>query len=338
MAYLSGVADNAFERAINRGKTSFRSAQLNDTVASIKAYMKNGTQSDLRAVYWNYDSWKTANPLEFRDRGLPIQADFERELVAEYRSMGLSFGADFEADEGAVLPHAPQVAINRWSTFKRTAKLGLTGTSLGVSAAQTATGTGLGALAMGSAAAVSATGIGLVAAGGALALAQSVLAAKSAWKTKKHKDALVAIYDQRNASPFDDADNCQVVPADGRRPPRTRQEIVQHDMIANLVLPYIIAKKNAKINHKIATAAPIVGSGAETIRAIGKKAWKFANGTLGVHRQNAAAWLASHLVTCDCLLVQAIVAELYSQGEMEWLKEQPYGSVIEHLEPKLKST
>jgi hypothetical protein len=193
-------------------------------------------------------------------------------------------------------------------------------------------------MAMGSAAAVSATGIGLVAAGGALALAQSVLAAKSAWKTKKHKDALIAIYDKRNSSPFDDIENCQVIPADGQRPVKTRQETVQHDMISNLVLPYIISKKNAKMYHKMATAVPIVGSGAETVRAIGKKAWKFANGTLGVHRQNAAAWLASHLITCDCLLVQAIVAELYSAGEMEWLKEQPYGTVIEYLEPKLKST
>ena len=31
-----------------------------------------------------------------------------------------------------------------------------------------------------------------------------------------------------------------------------------------------------------------------------------------------------NLIGCDCLLVQAIVSELYSEGEMEWLKGQPY--------------
>ena len=336
MPYLSG-ADNAFEKAINRGWTSARSAQLDETVEAIKQYIKMPTPQGLRAVYFAYDTWRSANPKEFRDRGGPLAADFRKELIAEYRKQGITVGEDSDPAEGPQMMPAPQVAINRWTTYKRVAKTGMTVASAGISGAQQGLGTGMTAMALGGAAAVSATGIGLVAAGGALTIGTTVLAIKSAWKTKKHKDALVAIYNQRDASPFDDPANCQVI-SDGRPVPKSRVEIVQHDMVANLVLPYIISKKDRKINHKIATAVPIVGSTGESARAIGKKAWKFAKGTLGVHRQEAAAWVASHLITCDCLLVQAIVAELYSPSEMEWLKGQPYGSVIELLENKMKST
>jgi hypothetical protein len=118
---------------------------------------------------------------------------------------------------------------------------------------------------------------------------------------------------------------------------KTQEAHLQHDMIANLVLPYIIYKKDAKFQGKCVAAVPIVGT-VETVRALGKKAYKYAKGTLEVNRRNAAAWMACHLINCDCLLVQAIVAELYSVGEMEWLKVQQYEPLVEFLEQKMKST
>jgi hypothetical protein len=108
-------------------------------------------------------------------------------------------------------------------------------------------------------------------------------------------------------------------------------------MIANQILPYIIAKKNSKYQRKIVSAVPVVGS-VGTLRAVGKKVYKAMAGTLGSHRYHASAWLATHLINWDCLLVQAIVSELYSAEEMEWLKGQPYEDLTDFLSIKLKST
>ena len=338
MAYLSG-GGNAFEKAINRGLASTRSPQLDTLVESIKKYIWHPSAATLRQVTFNWDSWRNRNPKEYRDRGAPLSRDFQDELTEEYRKQGIPVDADDAALPVPNVPEAPQVAINRWSTYlKRTGKLGMTAGSLGISGAQTATGTGLATMALTGTAAIGATGIGLAAAGGALALAQSVLAATSAWKTKKHLNALQVIYDKRDQEPFSIPNYCQMIPQGDMQLPKTREAHMQHDMIANLVLPYLINQKWWKTLRKGGTAVLIVGSSIETARAIGKKAWKFSRRTLGVERQNAASWMAAHLVTCNCLLVQAIVAELYSMGEMEWLKHQPYGEVVEFLEVKMKST
>jgi hypothetical protein len=103
------------------------------------------------------------------------------------------------------------------------------------------------------------------------------------------------------------------------------------------VLPYVIHQKDTKMKRKAFGAVPVVGT-LETVRAMGKWTYKKATGTKGQARHGAAAWLALHLISCDCLLVQAIVAELYSVGEMEWLKMQPYKTATEFIERKLKST
>jgi hypothetical protein len=59
----------------------------------------------------------------------------------------------------------------------------------------------------------------------------------------------------------------------------------------------------------------------ESMRGAGNYLYKkYVNGTQGNLRNYAAGWLAAHLITCNCLLVQKIVAELYSAPEMEWLK------------------
>ena len=189
------------------------------------------------------------------------------------------------------------------------------------------------AAATGAAVAVSATGVGLIATSVGIAVTTSVLAGRSAWKTKKHLDGLQDIYDKRGSKSFSEPQLCQMA----SKTAKTQAAYIQHDMIANLVLPYIIHKKDAKFKRKVVTAVPFLGA-VETARAVVKKAYKYASGTLGVNRRNAASWLACHLITCDCALVQAIVSELYCVGEMEWLKYQKYGIVIEYLEQKLKST
>ena len=84
-------------------------------------------------------------------------------------------------------------------------------------------------------------------------------------------------------------------------------------------------------------AVPGVGL-LETVRAIGKKAYKAATGTLGVNRKRAATWLARHLITHNCGLAQVIVAELYSFEEMLWIKDQEMDQVVQLLEKKLAST
>jgi len=38
-----------------------------------------------------------------------------------------------------------------------------------------------------------------------------------------------------------------------------------------------------------------------------------------VRSRECGGWIATHLITRDCLLVRAIVTELYGAAEMEWL-------------------
>ena len=84
-------------------------------------------------------------------------------------------------------------------------------------------------------------------------------------------------------------------------------------------------------------AVPVLGLG-ETVRAVGKKLRKWHSGTLGVQREAHAATLAEHLISHDCALAQAIVAELFSFEEMLWLLRQDYDVVHKLLAGKLRST
>jgi len=334
MPYLT-PGQNEFEQVVNRWNKR-RSAQLDKTVNAVKKYVQTATADNLRGVGLFYTGWRNQQPTEFDERALPLQKAFEKELLQEYRRFNIRIDADLAAPAQAPalgIAMAPAVAINRWTSPKRGAKLGLAGASLGVSIAQDVTGAGYIAAATGAAAAVSATGVGLIVTAVGLTVTTSVLATRSAWKTKKHLDGLQDIYDKRDSKSFSDPQMCQMA----NRVAKTQDAYVGHDMIANLVLPYIIHKKDAKYKRKIVTAVPFLGT-LETARAIGKKIYKYASGTLGVNRKNAASWLACHLISCDCVLVQAIVSELYSVGEMEWLKYQKYGIVTEYLEQKLKST
>jgi len=344
MKYLRGLTYE-FEKAIARGWLSHRSTQLNLAVQAVNQHVRNPTTDNLREVCYRYVNWATEQPAEFQDRGRPFREEFWTELETEYRTKGMQLEPDFES-EGEVgqrkrtLPPPPSVAVNRWTNpryFKRGGKIGMAAASAGVSVAQNlVSGSSAQALVVGGLAAVSATGVGLIASAAALTVATSVLNATSAWKTKGHINGLQKIYDDRNSAPLNDEDYCQQLPGNGIDM-KTRAAYIEHDMIANQVLPYIIHKKTAKYHRKIVGAIPLLAT-VETVRAVSKKAYKAAAGTLGANRTSAAGWMACHLITCDCLLVQAIVSELYSEPEMEWLKVQPYEDLTDYLALKLKST
>jgi hypothetical protein len=51
-----------------------------------------------------------------------------------------------------------------------------------------------------------------------------------------------------------------------------------------------------------------------------------------------ASWLAVDLITHNCALAQAIVANLYSFEEMLWLQRLDSEELIPLLEEKMKST
>lgn len=216
--------------------------------------------------------------------------------------------------------------VNRWRDYKRAGKIGMIGASAGIQVAQMATGTGtLALIAAGSAA--SATGIGLVVTGAVFTLVTAGCSAVSAHKSRLHRNGLQAIYERRKAY------ICRMVdPADTKG-----INHFEHKSISEDVLPYLVEQKNKKYHRKVVGAVPGIGL-AETLRAVGKKAYKAASGTLGLERNRSARWLAKHLITHDCALAQAIVAELFSFEEMVWIKDQEFDEVVKLIEGKMKST
>lgn len=216
--------------------------------------------------------------------------------------------------------------MNRWRTAKIAGKAGLAAAGVGVQVAQYATGASTLAL-LTAGAAASATGIGLIVTGAALTLSTSVLSARSANKSRLHRNHLQDIQKRVNSyacGPIDANDQASL-----------RQ--TEHQVIADGVLPYLIQQKSTKYHRKVVGAVPGVGL-LETVRAVGRKAYKAYTGELGVKRHRAARWLALHLITHNCGLAQAIVAELYSFEEMLWIKDQEFKEVIKLLEDKMKST
>lgn len=223
--------------------------------------------------------------------------------------------------------------VNRWRTTKVTSKAGMGVASAGVSVASQALHVPNIAL-VAAGAAASATGIGLVVTGAALTLTAATLSAVSAHKSRLHRNALGEIKKRVNSfscMPLID-DNPEILDRQ-----MTVQDFAEHQKVANEVLGYAFDQKNSKYHRKVVGAVPVVGL-VESLRAAGNKAYKLASGNLGKDRKQHARTLAGHLITHDCALAQAIVAELYGFEEMLWLKDQDYDQVVELLEGKLKST
>lgn len=223
--------------------------------------------------------------------------------------------------------------VNRWRNTKVISKAGMQAGNAGLSVATQAMGVPNIAL-IAAGAAASATGIGLVVTGAALTLTTSVLSARSAHKSRLHRNALQQIQQRVNTY------ECRLV--DIGDPGELGRitivgDVIAHQAVADDVLPYAIQQKENKYHRKAVGAVPVVGLG-ETVRAVGKKLLKWHRGTLGVQRAAHAATLAEHLITHDCALAQAIVAELFSFDEMLWLLQQEYEEVHKLLAAKLQST
>jgi hypothetical protein len=70
---------------------------------------------------------------------------------------------------------------------------------------------------------------------------------------------------------------------------------------------------------------------------VGEKLYKAVSGTLGVNRTNSAKWLASHFLSGNCKLSNGIIAELFSEKEMQAFASLQFDELWNKLAPKMKS-
>jgi hypothetical protein len=181
--------------------------------------------------------------------------------------------------------------------------------SMSITAASLATGTNslavAGAIAAG--AAVSATGIGLVVTGGVLTLTSMATNATSMVKTAAHVMGLKKICGKLGEFRGCNCVNVGLVSA----------EMAQdHDWIGRKVLPYIISQKTEKAVKKGVGVVPGASLLTNMYR-LGRFAFKKDRGK---KRGFYAYVLTRHLITHDCMLAGAIVAELFSDREMLTLR------------------
>jgi hypothetical protein len=211
-------------------------------------------------------------------------------------------------------------------TSKTVGSVGNTVGGVGVSAAQIGTHTSslavAGAVAAG--AAVSATGLGLVIVGGILTLGSMVTSGTAMVKTTAHVIALKKIV--ANAGKFS-ACKCM----SGAR--STSEMAHDHTWIATKVLPYIISQKTEKAVKKGVGILPGAGLLTSAYR-LGRYAFKK---NRGKKRGFYAYVLTRHLVTHDCALAGAIVAELFSTEEMLTIRMFATDQSSEVVARKMKS-
>jgi hypothetical protein len=233
--------------------------------------------------------------------------------------------------------------LDRNSGLKTAGNVGAAVASQGISAAQSVTGTGLTAasvsghgvaIALTAGAAVgSATGIGLLVAGGALTIGSAVKSGVSAYKTSQHMQGLAKIYENLASYPL-----CErIYPAMPYLRKPTPADAAAHNLVGHMVLPYIWQQKHAKRITKGVGAVVGVGSVLTTAYAVGRKIYKYSQGTLGVSRQRAARWMACHFMYCKCQLTEAIIAELLGEATIGGFQKSDYDTITELLMTKMKS-
>ena len=215
-----------------------------------------------------------------------------------------------------------QSISNHWITAKKAGKGAMGAGGAAVNVVQHFAGVSTVALATGAAAA-SATGIGLIVTGAAITLTTCGLSAMSAYKTGQHLAVLEKIAARRHSY------DCT-----GLMFQSNRREYTQ---IAEEVLSYLILQKSEKQARKTIGAVPIAGSALTSAYSIGRYVYKKAKGKLGDTRNTMAFDLTKHLLTHNCGLAQAIVAELYSFEEMVWLCQQDPKDVVKLLARKMTS-
>ena len=344
--YLS--TRGSFEQAIKRGLSSTRSPALDRLVAAIDLFVLQPSQGGIFDVKEKLAFWQTNDPKEFFARGTALSADINQEVNVQLAKWDPD-GEDPDIEElpGQLqIPDAPAVAMNRWNQLKKGAKatnnvVGKAASAAGHAAilgsvAGHAGIPGSSAAAVAVTAAVSATGVGAIIVPVAIQVGTTYLAVKSYSKTESHVKNLLAIYYARKnvdlrCNPVD----FQANPAAPAVAIPAGQD-AQHTLIADTVLPYLIRQKIKKRKRKAIAALPVIGS-AEGLRGMINKTYKWGAGSLGKERQNAAGLLAAHFIQQDCPLSQAIVAELYSVEEMEWMKNKELDEVKTFLCDKMKS-
>jgi hypothetical protein len=233
--------------------------------------------------------------------------------------------------------------LDRHSGLKTAGNLGLFGAQEGVTVAQSVTHTGLTATTIGShgvavaltagAAVGSATGIGLLVAAGAGIVASSVKSGMSAYSTSQHMSGLARIYENLGSY-----SRCErIYPQMPYLRKLTPADKSAHDLVGHQILPYIWLQKRAKRINKSVSAVPAVGSALTTAYAIGRKIYKYSQGTLGVNRERAARWMASHFMYCKCQLTEAIITELLGAAAIKGFQKANYDTITEMLMTKIKS-
>jgi hypothetical protein len=233
--------------------------------------------------------------------------------------------------------------LDRKGGLKKAGNVGLFAAQEGITAAQSVTHTGLTAASIGShgvsvaltagTAVASATGIGLLAGAGALMVASSVKSGLSAYSTSQHMDGLGRIYE--NLASYARCERIYPAMPYLRKP--TPFDERAHNLVAHQVLPYIWQQKKAKLITKSVGAVIGVGSAMTTAYAMGRKLWKCSQGTLGVSRERAARWLASHFMYCKCALSEAIIAELLGAATIDGFQKSDYDTITTLLMSKMKS-
>jgi hypothetical protein len=198
-------------------------------------------------------------------------------------------------------------ALRGSSTKKTIATTGNTVGSIAITGASLGTGTSslavAGAIAAG--AAVSATGVGLAVVGGVLTLTSIATNATAMVKSATHVTHLKKI--SANLGAFS---KCNCVGT------ASKDMGHDHEWIGTKILPYIISQKTEKAVKKGAGIVPGASVLTNAYR-LGRFAFKKDKGK---KRGYYAYVLTRHLITYDCMLAGAIVAELFSDKEMLTLR------------------
>lgn len=195
----------------------------------------------------------------------------------------------------------------------------------GVSATQYVGGyNGLTAVAMGGGMAISATGIGLFIAAGVMTVANTGLAIKSARSTHLHIRGLEQI--DQNPSQYR-CEACQGGSLKGS----------EHSYISNTILPHLIAQKKLKRARKGVKAVPVVGGLLSGGHSVKNNLIKRIKGTKGRKRCYYGDVLARHLITHNCQLSFAIVAEIFSESEALRIMRMNSADAGKLISSKMKS-
>ncbi len=172
--------------------------------------------------------------------------------------------------------------------------------SLGVSAASNAKYLALAGVGGAAVLGAGTAGVGLLVAGSVMTAVGIGTSAASAYKTNKHIDNLQAIVKAGARR-----SRCRCISNEN-----TREMSNDHMMIYDVILPYIVSKKRAKLGKKAAGAFGL--SMGTSAHRLGKAIYKGVMGTKGVNRSYYSHVLTRHALTHKCPLAEAIISELFS--------------------------